>query len=312
MAYMDHKNLANQQISDQRAQEIADNVHRVQERIAQAAQRAGRDAGDITLLAATKTRDVGEIMAALQAGIRTIGENRPQELTAKVEGLQAACQALGWRYGATLPTVERAVGVIDVHCIGQLQTNKINKVLPIVNTVESVDSLELAQKIAKRVVARNQSLMEQGLLEHGLLEQGLLVQGTAGADNADRASNAVNAGAIKTLGVLLEVNESGEASKSGCNPEMALDLAYAIAQCDGLQLRGFMTIGAHVGDERVIREGFAHLRSLRDTVLASGESGTQDAHTLSMGMSGDLQYAIEEGSTQVRVGTALFGERAFI
>lgn len=307
MAYMDHKNLANQQISDQRAQEIADNVHRVQERIAQAAQSAGRDAGDVTLLAATKTRDVGEIMAALQAGIRTIGENRPQELTAKVEGLQAACQALGWRYGATLPAVERAVGVIDVHCIGQLQTNKINKVLPIVNTVESVDSLELAQKIAKRVVARNQSLMEQGLLEHGLLEQG-----NAGADNADRASNAVNAGAIKPLGVLLEVNESGEASKSGCDPEMALDLAYAIAQCEGLQLQGFMTIGAHVNDERVIREGFAHLRSLRDIVLASGESGTQDAHTLSMGMSGDLQYAIEEGSTQVRVGTALFGERAFI
>ena len=307
MAYMDHKNLANQQISDQRAQEIADNVHRVQERIAQAAQRAGRDAGDVTLLAATKTRDVGEIMAALQAGIRTIGENRPQELTAKVEGLQAACQALGWRYGATLPAVELAVGVIDVHCIGQLQTNKINKVLPIVNTIESVDSLELAQKIAKRVVARNQSLMEQGLLE-----QGLLVQGNAGADNADRAGNAVNAGAIKPLGVLLEVNESGEASKSGCDPEMALDLAYAIAQCEGLQLQGFMTIGAHVNDERVIREGFAHLRSLRDTVLASGELGTQDAHTLSMGMSGDLQYAIEEGSTQVRVGTALFGERAFI
>lgn len=281
MAYMDHKNLANTQISDQRAQEIADNVHRVQERIEEAAQAAGRSAQEVTLLAATKTRDVGEIMAALRAGIRTIGENRPQELTAKVDGLHAACQELGWQYGASLPYHTDAEVHIDVHCIGQLQSNKINKVLPIVNAVESVDSLDLAQKIAKRVQVRNQELASKGI-------------------------------AVAPLGVLLEVNESGEVSKSGCDPQEALDIAYAIAQCEGLQLQGFMTIGAHVDDECTIRAGFAHLRSLRDQVLASKEHGTEHAQTLSMGMSGDLQYAIAEGSTLVRVGTALFGARDFI
>lgn len=281
MAYMDHKNLANTQISDQRAQEIADNVHRVQERIEEAVQAAGRSAQEVTLLAATKTRDVGEIMAALRVGIRTIGENRPQELTAKVDGLHTACQELGWQYGASLPYHTDAEVHIDVHCIGQLQSNKINKVLPIVNAVESVDSLDLAQKIAKRVQVRNQELASKGI-------------------------------AVAPLGVLLEVNESGEVSKSGCDPQEALDIAYAIAQCEGLQLQGFMTIGAHVDDERTIRAGFAHLRSLRDQVLASKEHGTEHAQTLSMGMSGDLQYAIAEGSTLVRVGTALFGARDFI
>ena len=84
-AYMDHKNLANEVIDDVRAVQIADGVHRVLDRIASAEQHAGRDAGSVRLLAATKTRDVGEIMAAIDAGVRMIGENRPQEVTAKAE-----------------------------------------------------------------------------------------------------------------------------------------------------------------------------------------------------------------------------------
>jgi uncharacterized pyridoxal phosphate-containing UPF0001 family protein len=73
-----------------------------------------------------------------------------------------------------------------------------------------------------------------------------------------------------------------------------------------------MTIGAHVDDEGRIRTGFAHLRGLRDVIIASGESGTASCQELSMGMTHDMVYAIEEGSTIVRVGTAIFGERAFI
>ena len=72
-----------------------------------------------------------------------------------------------------------------------------------------------------------------------------------------------------------------------------------------------MTIGAHVDDERTIRAGFAHLRRTRDQILASGAEGTADCTELSMGMTHDMAYAIEEGSTIVRVGTAIFGERAF-
>ena len=71
----------------------------------------------------------------------------------------------------------------------------------------------------------------------------------------------------------------------------------------GLHLQGLMTIGAHVNDERVIRAGFAHLRRLREQILETGAPGTMDCRELSMGMTQDMELAIAEGSTIVRVGT---------
>ena len=204
-AYMDHKNLANEVIDGVRAVQIADGVHRVLDRIASAEQHAGRDAGSVRLLAATKTRDVGEIMAAIDAGVRMIGENRPQEVMAKAEGLMARCGERGFALGVADDAGASTIAGehIPFHLIGQLQSNKIGKVLPVVNTIESVDSLDLAEKISRRAVAR------------GI-----------------------------TVGVLLEVNESGEASKSGCDPSHAIRIAQKIGTLDGLELQGLMTIGA--------------------------------------------------------------------
>lgn len=274
-AYMDHKDLANETIEDARSREIADGVHRVLDRIASAEEKAGREAGSVRLLAATKTRDVGEIMAAIDAGVRMIGENRPQEVTAKADGLAKRCAERGFTLGVADDAADSADATefvhIPFHLIGQLQSNKIGKVLPVVNTIESVDSLDLAEKISRRAVARG-----------------------------------------VTVGVLLEVNESGEESKSGCDPAHAIRIAQKIGTLDGIELQGLMTIGAHVDDETVIRRGFAHLRKTRDLILASGEPGTGNCHELSMGMTGDMELAIAEGSTIVRVGTAIFGERAFI
>ena len=85
-----------------------------------------------------------------------------------------------------------------------------------------------------------------------------------------------------------------------------------VGTLDGLELQGLMTIGAHVDDETAIRKGFEHLRKTRDHILESGEPGTQSCRELSMGMTGDMELAVAEGSTIVRVGTAIFGERAFI
>ena len=155
-AYMDHKNLANEAIDGVRAVQIADGVHRVLDRIASAEQHAGRDAGSVRLLAATKTRDVGEIMAAIDAGVRMIGENRPQEVMAKAEGLMARCGERGFALGVADDAGASTIAGehIPFHLIGQLQSNKIGKVLPVVNTIESVDSLDLAEKISRRAVAR--------------------------------------------------------------------------------------------------------------------------------------------------------------
>lgn len=102
-AYMDHKNLANEVIDDARAREITDGVHRVLDRIAAAEEQAGREAGSVRLLAATKTRDIGEIMVAIDAGVRMIGENRPQEVTAKAEGLARRCAERGFSLASQAP-----------------------------------------------------------------------------------------------------------------------------------------------------------------------------------------------------------------
>lgn len=113
----------------------------------------------------------------------------------------------------------------------------------------------------------------------------------------------------RDLDVMVQVNVSGEATKHGVAPEAAVDLALGVAALPHLRLVGFMTIGVRSADDRVVRSGFARLRQVRDDVLASGEAGTSRARELSMGMSGDLEAAVAEGATLVRLGTAVFGPR---
>jgi pyridoxal phosphate enzyme (YggS family) len=110
---------------------------------------------------------------------------------------------------------------------------------------------------------------------------------------------------LAPLQVCVQVNVSGEASKSGCSPKEAAMLAHAIAALPNLHLRGLMAIPEPTDDSRLLRSRFALLRQLRDRLNAEGLG----LDTLSMGMSHDLEAAIMEGSTLLRVGTAIFGER---
>jgi pyridoxal phosphate enzyme (YggS family) len=112
----------------------------------------------------------------------------------------------------------------------------------------------------------------------------------------------------KTVEVFIEVNTSGEASKFGVAPAQALPLARDIARLPNLQLAGLMTIGALTENQEIIRNCFRRLRELRAEISAANVSGLQLRH-LSMGMTDDFELAIEEGSTMVRVGRAIFGPR---
>jgi pyridoxal phosphate enzyme (YggS family) len=105
--------------------------------------------------------------------------------------------------------------------------------------------------------------------------------------------------------VLVEVNCSGEAQKSGVEPEGLAALLDRIVALPGLELQGLMTMAALTDDERVQRGAFARLRGLREQMQAAGHRLPE----LSMGMSGDFPAAVEEGATMVRLGTLLFGER---
>ena len=112
---------------------------------------------------------------------------------------------------------------------------------------------------------------------------------------------------LPPLNICLQVNVSGEESKSGCAPDEVLELARAVAQLPGLRLRGLMAIPEPTENSALARRRFASLRELRDRLMAAG----LPLDTLSMGMSHDLEAAILEGATMVRVGTAIFGERHY-
>jgi len=122
------------------------------------------------------------------------------------------------------------------------------------------------------------------------------------AEALDRRLQALGRG----MDVLIEVNTSGEAAKHGVATEDALELARGLKQCSSLRPRGLMTVALNSPDETAVRACFRRLREVQAQLRdASGELWDE----LSMGMSGDFEWAVEEGSTIVRIGTAIFGSR---
>jgi hypothetical protein len=155
------------------------------------------------------------------------------------------------------------------HMIGHLQTNKAGKAAEIFGAVDSVDSVKLAEKL----------------------------------DAAAR-------GLRKKLSVLIEINVGGEAAKSGVSPDSREleDLLVAAPRFEALEFRGLMTVPPFADDPEEARSYFRMLRAVRDAIAAR-KLPAIGVDVLSMGMSHDFEVAIEEGSTCVRVGTAIFGER---
>lgn len=230
---------------------IKENLAAVRERIAAAARRAGRSPDEVALMAVTKTFGPDAIRAAHDAGQRLFGENRVQEFAEKA---------------ATVRDLDGA----EFHMIGHLQTNKAAKAVEIFSTVDSVDSLRLADKL-----------------------------------------NAAAAHLRKRLPVLIELNLGSEESKSGLNPVSTGfgELLEAAARLDHLEFRGLMTIPPFTDDPRSARPYFRRLREIRDNIARRNLPGVR-MDVLSMGMSHDFEVAVEEGSTCVRLGTAIFGGRA--
>lgn len=119
-------------------------------------------------------------------------------------------------------------------------------------------------------------------------------------------AEAVSKRASGALDVFIQVNTSAEESKYGAAPAEAVDLALQVDALANLDVRGFMTIGLFSSEEVAVRRCYEMLRSIRD---AAADAGLADANELSMGMSGDFEWAIAEGATMVRIGSAVFGER---
>lgn len=226
--------------------QLAQALHTVRDSLAAAAQAAGRQPAEVTLLAVSKTFPADAIRAVYAAGQRAFGENYVQELAGKVAEL--ADLAIEW------------------HFIGPLQSNKTRQVAEVAHWVHSIDRLKVAERLS--------------------------AQRPAG---------------MPPLNVCVQVNVSGEDSKSGCALAEAPALLRAVAALPNLRLRGLMCIPEPTPDAALLAARFGVLRQLQQQMAAEG----MQLDTLSMGMSADMPQAVAAGSTMVRVGTAIFGSRHY-
>ena len=220
---------------------IGDNLKRVQDTIDSTLTKTGRR-DSVTVVAVTKTQPFKILEAALREGITIIGENRVQEAALKYEQIGNRAH---W------------------HMVGHLQRNKVKQAVQIFEMVQSIDKIETAVEIDKRV---------EGPLD-----------------------------------VLIEINSSGESTKSGVDPQGLFGLVDGLMPLRNIRIKGLMTIGPFTDDEGKIRKSFSLTKKKYEELAARYDNLEID--TLSMGMSADYTMAIEEGSNMVRLGTVLFGAR---
>ncbi|TBR40733.1 MULTISPECIES: YggS family pyridoxal phosphate-dependent enzyme [Dyella] len=225
---------------------LAANLAAIRQGIDAACRQAGRDPSEVTLLPVSKTFGPDVIRAAVGLGQHRFGENKVQEIRDKAPVL-ADCG-------------------IDWVMIGHLQTNKAKDVARLASEVQSLDRMDLAEALDRR----------------------LQLEG-------------------RTMDVLVQVKTSSEESKYGLAPDALLPFLEQLKTFGTLRPRGLMTLAIHSTDPVEVRSCFRRLRELRDQAQAEGF----DIPRLSMGMSGDFPIAIAEGSTEVRIGTSIFGLRPY-
>lgn len=225
--------------------DVAANLARLHEAIADAAIRAGRSPDEVTLVGVSKTHSAEEVVRAVKAGLRHVAENRVQEAAPK------------------LAQVRQSFGEGPVfHMVGHLQSNKASAAVEVFDRIDSVDSVKLAQALSRHLAPGRE------------------------------------------LPVLVEVYVGDDPARPGVRPDHLVDVVGGILEVPRLRIEGLMTVAPLAGNAR---DAFAKVRTQKQILSATFPA----VHfgVLSMGMSEDYQEAIAEGSTEVRLGTALFGPR---
>ncbi|MDO4947548.1 MAG: YggS family pyridoxal phosphate-dependent enzyme [Fibrobacter sp.] len=254
-------------------EEMRGQLAKLETRISAACEKAGRSRESVLLVWVSKFHPAEAVANAIALGAKVFGENRVQEAETKFSERRAALDG----------------SPVQCHVIGPVQSNKLKKAAIVADCIHSIANMEAVEKLEK------------------------VCAGLADAAHPEG----------KTLEILFQVNAGEEETKSGLDVANAdaflAELEKVAGACgpDGksekfphLRFRGLMTIGKNTGVAEDSRECFAFLRNLQQKYLARG--GVFAAFDqLSMGMTGDLEVAIEEGSTMIRVGTALFGERDY-
>jgi pyridoxal phosphate enzyme (YggS family) len=228
---------------------LAERLARVRARIAAAAVSCGRNAGEVTLIAISKTHPASAVKQLVELGATDAGENRVQEAEEKI--IEVGRDKLRW------------------HLVGHLQANKARRAVNLFDVIHSLDSTDLARRLDRLCIEED----------------------------------------IERLPVLIQVDLGHEQAKSGIDETELPQLVTALGPLGRLELIGLMTLPPFFEDPEDSRPFFRRLRELRDELGARGAFGERKGE-LSMGMTHDFAVAIEEGTTMVRIGTAIFGERA--
>jgi pyridoxal phosphate enzyme (YggS family) len=226
---------------------MAERIAQIRNRVALACARVGRAPEEVTLLPVSKTFDVSAIREAIDLGYTRFGENRMQEVAQKAPLL--ADRGVQW--------------VV----IGHLQTNKAKEVAKFAHELQSLDRLDLAEALERR-------LQQEG----------------------------------RTIDVLVQVKTSPEETKSGLKPTELFEFLRKLTSYQTLRVRGLMTMAVLSENTQAVRACFSQLKQLQERARQEAIEGIS-LDRLSMGMSGDFEIAIEEGSTEIRVGSAIFGSR---
>ena len=228
----------------------------------------------VKLVAVSKFHPFESIEEAYQAGQRAFGESRPQELMAKVkrlEEIRAEREDPSYMSDGDVEAAKAYMADIEWHFIGHLQTNKLKMVLPYVSLVQSVDSVRLLDAIDRWGAAND-----------------------------------------KVINVLLECHVAAEESKQGFSEEELIYLLSSDVHYAHVRICGIMGMATFTDDENVIRSDFQRLLDRQQTLhdwIGESLNVHPSCNELSMGMSDDYPLAIEMGSTIVRIGSMIFGER---
>ena len=213
-----------------------------------------------------------QIRTALPAYVTLVAVSKTYPVSVLQQAYDAGVRIFGEnRVQELLPKYEAMPRDIQWHLIGHLQTNKVKYIVPFVHMIHSVDSLKLLHEIQKQ---------------------------------------AARAG--RTVQVLLQVHIASEETKFGFDPHELLTLlrSGAIQNSTGIKVRGLMGMASFSEDTAKVRNEFTRLKQLFDQICIEKYFAGDDFDVLSMGMSGDYMLAVEEGSTMLRIGSAIFGARS--
>lgn len=257
---------------------LSDRYREVRERVAEAATRSGRRAGDVMIVAVTKYTDMDQVRELMRLGHRDFGESRVQQLSQRAAMIDELIDrrkklpSLNSVLSDGLGDLEGVSGGalpsgVRWHLIGNLQRNKVKKVVGLVRLVHSVSSLRLVEEIQAIAFRRDEPVE-----------------------------------------VLVQVNCTEDRTRHGCAVAAVQHLCEQIDTMIHLRVRGLMTMAPYHEDPEMARPVFVRCQELFQEICDSGIGGPK-FNILSMGMSNDYNVAIEHGSNMVRLGTALFGPR---